>query len=92
LSRYILFGQRKGLRRRIDQEKGSYVDRYSSGLFLILVLIIGLNVLDALITMMILELGGRELSPIVQSVMDLCSAFGLIRKEKEPLKELRRDP
>ena len=42
--------------------------------------------------MMILELGGRELSPIVQSVMDLCSAFALIRKEKEPLKELRRDP
>jgi hypothetical protein len=72
LNRYILFGQRKGLRRRIDQEKGGYVDRYSSGLFLILVLIIGLNVLDALITMMILELGGRELNPIVQSVMDLC--------------------
>jgi len=72
LSRYILFGQRKGLRRRIDQEKGGYVDRYSSGLFFFLVLIIGLNVLDALLTMMILELGGRELNPIVQSVMDLC--------------------
>jgi Domain of unknown function (DUF5658) len=72
LNRYILFGQRKGLRRRIDQEKGGYVDRYSSGLFFILVLIIGLNVLDALLTMMILELGGRELNPVVQSVMDLC--------------------
>ena len=72
LSRYILFGQRKGLRRRIDQEKGGYVDRYSSGLFFFLVLIIGLNVLDALLTMMILELGGRELNPIVQSVIDLC--------------------
>ena len=71
LSRYILFGQRKGFRRRVDQEKGVYVDRYSSGLFFILVFIIGLNVLDALLTMMILETGGRELNPIVQSVIDL---------------------
>ena len=71
LSRYILFGRRRGLRRRVDQEKGGYVDRYSSGLFFVLVLIIGLNVLDALLTMMILEFGGRELNPIVQSVMDL---------------------
>jgi hypothetical protein len=72
LSRYTLFGKRKGLRRRIDQEKGGYVDRYSSGLFFILVLIVGLNVLDALLTMMILERGGWEINPIVQSVMDLC--------------------
>ncbi len=59
------------MRRRIDQEKGGYVDRYSPGLFFFLVLIIGLNVLDALLTMMILEVGGWELNPIVQSVMDL---------------------
>ena len=72
LSRYILFGRRKGLRRRFDQEKGGYVDRYSPGLFFFLVLIIGLNVLDALLTMMILEVGGWELNPVVQSVMDLC--------------------
>ncbi len=71
LSRYTLFGRRERLRRRIDQEKGGYVDRYSSGLFIILVSIIGLNVLDALLTMMILEVGGWELNPIVQSVMDL---------------------
>jgi len=72
LSRYVLFGKRTGLRRRIDQEKGGYVDRYSTGLFFILVLIVGLNVLDSLLTMTILERGGWELNPIVQSVMDLC--------------------
>ena len=72
LSRYVLFGKRTGLRRRIDQEKGGYVDRYSTGLFFILVLIVGLNVLDSLLTMTILERGGWELNPIVQSVIDLC--------------------
>ena len=73
LSRYVFFGQRKGLRRQSDQEKGGYVDRYSSGLFIILVSIIALNVLDAFLTMIILEEKGNwEINPIVQSVMDLC--------------------
>ncbi len=73
LSRYGFFGRRKGLRRHSDQEKGGYVDRYSSGLFVVLVSIIVLNVLDALFTMIILEeKGSWEINPIVQSVMDLC--------------------
>ena len=72
LSRYVLSRQRKGLRRQDDQEKGDYADRYSPGLFFIMVLIIGLNVLDSLLTMMILELGGREVNPVVLSVMGLC--------------------
>ena len=72
LSQYVLFGRRKGLRRRIDQKEGGYVDLYSSGLFFLLVFTIGLTVLDALLTMMILEFGGWELNPIVQSVMDHC--------------------
>ena len=71
LSRHSLFGQRKGFRRRVDQKKGGYVDRYSPRLFFFLVLIAGLNVLDALLTMMILELRGQEINPVVQSVMGL---------------------
>ena len=71
LSRYTLFGRREALRRRIDQEKDGYVDRYGSGIFFILVSIVGLNVLDAFLTTMILEMGGEELNPIVRSVMSL---------------------
>ncbi len=52
-----------------DQEKGGYVDRYGSGLFFLIVMIAGLNVIDALLTMMILENGGWELNPIVRSVI-----------------------
>jgi len=39
---------------------------YSARLLFFLILIIGLNYLDACFTMMILEKGGRELNPIVQ--------------------------
>ena len=71
LSRYTFFGRRKMMRRKTDWQKGGYVDRYSSILFFFLISIIGLNVLDALFTLMILDLKGWEANPVVRSVIDL---------------------
>ncbi len=71
LSRYTFFGRRKIIRRKSDEQQGGYVDRYSSTLFFFLVAIIGLNILDAFLTMLILELKGWEANPVVRSVMDL---------------------
>jgi len=72
LSRYTFFGRRKGVRRKNEQHEGGYVDYYSSGLFFFLVSIIGLNILDALLTLLILETeGGWEVNPIVRSVIYL---------------------
>ena len=68
---YTFFGRRRWLRRKSDQEKGGHSDRYSPVLFLLIVLILALNILDSLFTMIILDLGGREFNPIVQSVMAL---------------------
>jgi len=48
------------------------MDRYSSGLFFFLILIVGLNILDALFTMMILDFGGWEVNPFVDAVITLC--------------------
>jgi hypothetical protein len=72
LSHHTFFGKRKGIRRRNEQQKGGYVDYYGSGLFFLLVSIIGLNILDALLTMTILEVTGSwEVNPIVRSVIQL---------------------
>jgi len=71
LSRYTFFGRRREIRRRSDQLKGGYVDRYSANTLFLIVLIIGLNVLDALFTIIILELEGVELNPVVRSVITL---------------------
>ena len=71
LSRYTFFGRRRTSRRKPDQLKGGYIDRYSSTLFFFLITIVGLNVLDALFTMMILDLKGWEANPVVRSVIDL---------------------
>ena len=70
LSRYTFFGRRKGVRRKEEQEKGGYVDRYSSKLFFFLIFIIGLNVLDSFLTILILDHKGWEANPIVRSVID----------------------
>jgi len=71
LSRYTFLGRRKAIRREADQQRGGYVDRYSSILFFFLISIIGLNVLDALLTLMILDLKGWEANPVVNSVITL---------------------
>jgi len=71
LSRFILRGQRSTFRRKEDQGTGGYVDRYGSGLLFLLVLILCLNVLDAILTMIILENGGSEANPVVRSAIQL---------------------
>jgi hypothetical protein len=71
VSRYTFLGRRKAIRRKSEQGQGSYVDRYSSSLLTLLVLIVGLNILDALFTMMILDSKGVEVNPVVRAVIDL---------------------
>jgi len=71
LSRFTLGGQRGTFRREEDKKRGGYVDRYGSGLLFLLILVVGLNVLDALFTMMILDDGGWEINPVVRSVIQL---------------------
>lgn len=71
LSRYTFLGRRKNFRREADQEIGGYTDCYNERLFFILILIVGLNILDSLFTMIILDQGGSELNPIVGAVIEL---------------------
>jgi hypothetical protein len=68
---YTFLGRRTIFRRKGDQEKGGYIDRYSPILFFLLVLILGLNILDSLFTMMLLDLGGQEFNPFVRSFIEL---------------------
>ena len=71
ISRFTLWGRRRTFRRKEDQERGGYVDCYHPGLLILLTLTVGLTVLDALFTMMILDDGGWEINPVVRSVIQL---------------------
>ena len=71
LSRHTFFGLRRTIRRETDCSKTVYIDRYSAFIFFFIVLTLGLNVLDSLFTIMILDLTGVELNPVVRSAIDL---------------------
>ena len=71
LSKFTFGGRRRTFRRIVDQQRGGSVDRYSPELFFFLILILGLNILDALFTQMILDFGGWEVNPIVDAVISL---------------------
>ena len=56
--------------KKIQPNRG-LMTRYSSVVFFFLVSILGLNILDSLFTMMIMDMKGREVNPVIQSVITL---------------------
>ena len=64
--RYLLFsGRRAKARRTEDMHRTFYFDRYSSNLFAAIVAILLLSVLDALLTLYLLDNGSIELNPVM---------------------------
>ena len=64
--RYLLFaGRRSRIRREEDWEGTFYFDRYSSSIFAAIVLILLLSVLDALLTLYLIDRGSTELNPVM---------------------------
>jgi hypothetical protein len=64
--KYLIFaGRRAGVRRKEDWDGAFYFDRYSSNIFAAIVLILLLSVLDALLTLYLIDRGSTELNPIM---------------------------
>ena len=62
---FLLGGKRENIRRKEDTKRIFYVDHYSSGLFFIVVSILFLCVIDALLTLSLLNHGGYETNPVM---------------------------
>jgi len=56
---------------RIGQQKNGHAKFYSPAMLFVLILIVGLNILDSLFTMTVLDSGGHEVNPVVRSVIAL---------------------
>jgi len=64
--KYLLFaGRRAHVRREEDWHAAFYFDRYSSNIFSAIVLILLLSVLDALLTLYLIDNGSKELNPVM---------------------------
>ena len=64
--KYLLFsGRRAKARRQEDLHRTFYFDRYSSNIFAAIVAILLLSVLDALLTLHLIDNGSTELNPVM---------------------------
>ena len=64
--KYLLFsGRRSRARRQEDRHRTFYFDRYSSKLFAAIMAILFLSILDALLTLHLIESGSTELNPVM---------------------------
>jgi hypothetical protein len=64
--RYLLLsGKRAKARRQEDSHRTFYFDRYSSHIFAAIVAILLLSVLDALLTLYLIDNGSTELNPVM---------------------------
>jgi hypothetical protein len=61
----FIYGRRKIIRRKDDKYKIFYFDQYSSGIFAAIVLILFLSIIDALLTLFLIDCGASEINPIM---------------------------
>lgn len=63
--KHMMFGKRQQLRRRIDRDRIFYPDRYSKTIFRLIVLILVFSVVDAFLTLLLIDHGAIELNPLM---------------------------
>ncbi|UCH19849.1 MAG: hypothetical protein JSU83_14910 [Deltaproteobacteria bacterium] len=61
----FIYGNRRTIRRQEDRYKIFYLDRYSTALFACIVSILLLSVIDALLTLFLVEHGAVEINPLM---------------------------
>ena len=61
----FIYGRRKIIRRKDDKFKIFYFDQYSSGIFATIVLILFLSIIDAFLTLFLIDCGASEVNPIM---------------------------
>ena len=63
-------GQRKTLRRAADRKRITLLDWYHPSMLVSILAVLGLSLLDALLTLILIEKGARELNPVMRYYVD----------------------
>ncbi len=79
LSRHSFLGRRKE-NRRGDEDKNYYVDKYGSKYLILVFSILFLCLLDALLTLVLLNHGGVELNPVMAVLIKKDTTLFLVTK------------
>lgn len=73
-------GQRRQVRRQDDRRKVVMLDRYPPQLLGVIVLVLGLSVLDAYLTLWLTGRGAIEINPVMAYYLDLGPSVFLVTK------------
>ncbi len=65
LSKYWLTGRRAGVRREEDKQRAYRIDRHSSRTLAVILLIVMLSIIDAILTLHLVDHGATELNPVM---------------------------
>jgi hypothetical protein len=82
-------GSRKHIRRAEDREKHRFVDVYSPGFLLVILIVLSFSLLDAYLTLHLINQGAQELNPVMAFFLEFghmpfllvkyfLTAFGLV--------------
>jgi len=79
-SKYWLTGRRGAPRRKKDREKPQRVDRYNPKILGIILVIISLSIIDAIFTLNLVNLGAKEINPLLAFYLERGPLFFFIIK------------
>ena len=66
---YSLWGGKRRAIRRVEEQRGAFVDVYSTRLWLVVMWIVLMNVADSFFTIVHLQSGGTEVNPIADVLL-----------------------
>ena len=66
----FIYVRRKKIRRQDDEHRIFYFDQYSSALFAAIIFILFLNIIDVLLTLLLVDYGAVEINPVMAYFLD----------------------
>ena len=63
-------GQRMACRRASEHGRPYFVDRFSSAMFIVILMLISASIVDAILTIQLIEAGAREINPLMDRLLD----------------------
>jgi len=79
-NKYLISGRRTLPRRQEDRLVVQYVDRYNSKILGMILVTLGLSLLDAIFTLLLVDSGAREVNPLMAYYLDLSPSLFLLIK------------
>ena len=68
---FLFGGRREAFRRQEDRQRAFYLDRYRQSLFAVLLGIVLLSVIDAILTLILIDNGAVEINPVMAFYLEV---------------------